>query len=89
MIDLDELQIINAEDVPASRIRVRRWRAVLERIPKGKALVLDETFKVDVLRVILRRFRHKGLFSTYKVCERNGRVYVIHPTPKKKASVKP
>ena len=91
-LDLENLTIIDAEQVPAKPKRYTPYRDVLRRIRKGKALVLsEEEVSIETARAAIRRLQKKGEFTKLTVTQRksaNGtrKLYVVNPSEEKTES---
>jgi len=85
-INLKNLTIIDASDVPAQPKRYTPYRELLKKIRKGKALVIsDEEMNIDSARGGIRRLQKKGEFTKLTMTQRKGedgirRLYVINPS---------
>jgi len=81
-LDINNLKIIDASEVPAG-MRRTKWDEVFDVIKEGKALVLDPT-KVShtSVRQALRKRQEKGLYKNYYVSMKGPKgakkIYVVH-----------
>lgn len=84
-VDLDNLKLINEHEVPAKPKRYTPYREMLERIQKGKALVVsDDEVNVDTVRAAVRRLQAKGEYKRYELRQLKSvdgvtRLYIINP----------
>jgi len=84
-IDIKNLTIIDASEVPAQPKRYTPYRQMLKKVRKGKALVIsDEEINIDAARAGIRRLQKKGEFTKLKMTQRKAedgirRLYVINP----------
>ncbi|MCL5876692.1 MAG: hypothetical protein M1540_02645 [Candidatus Bathyarchaeota archaeon] len=82
-LDVNNLRIVAADEIPKGRIKVNKWMEIFDRIPVGKALVVteDEVSFVAV-RSAISDLQRKGLYKhlrVRKVKEPEGyRLYVIN-----------
>jgi hypothetical protein len=85
-LDLDKLTIIDASQVPAKARRQTRYRDLLKKLKKGKAIVItDNEANIDTIRAGIRRQQEHGDFKRISLAQRTNEqgvrvLYVINPS---------
>lgn len=78
-IDINSLEFIPENEVPAPRATISSWMEIFKQIPKGEALIIKNTVRhPNTVRTALKKLQKNGLFSNLVVRVREDKAFIIH-----------